>query len=485
MLFEEVLLRMLALEAETDGKRGPTTSERGGGDRFDAVLPDGVNELPGPLAVEIKMWLRAPTSRMLETLERVALAARRQDLAGVLLIVDAPLSDRTRAHLAAYAADLPIHVSVWDQERVDRLKARHANALPAMLREAALAPVRAALASDADWRPEAEALLDDLSTRYRENGVVMVLGAGVSIGSGLPNWDDLVASLFVSMVTKHLGGKIDEQQALVVARAAQGMGGDSPLLAARYLRRGIEESSGDDPSAFHRRLSEALYHELDEEFKASALLIELAKLCVPKRTGPKVHAVVTYNFDDLLETALRRESVAHCSVFSGREHAEVEELPIYHAHGFLPRDVDAFENLADGILAFSEEGYHQLFRDPYHWTNVVQLQAFQQQTCVFIGLSMTDPNLRRLLEYAALRDDEPRHYVFMKRSSTEDLMARSPEAEDGTKVLDENAASDYLRVHHSIQERVLRELGLKVVWFDDFGAMPRAINRLRAAPAPS
>jgi hypothetical protein len=301
----------------------------------------------------------------------------------------------------------------------------------------------------------------------------------VSIGSGLPNWDDLVGALFVSMVTEQLSGDVDDEQAIAVAKAAQALGGDSPLLSARYLRRGIEEGSAGDPVAFQRTLSKALYRRLDDEFGASPLLAELAKLCTPLRTGAKVHAAITYNFDDLLEAELDNESVRHCTVFSGREYPTAEELPIYHAHGFVPRSIDRFDGLKEGILAFSEEGYHQLFRDPYHWTNVVQLQAFQQQTCVFIGLSMTDPNLRRLLEYAAQRDDEPRHYVFLKRHSADDLIRESPLDHRDAPVLEADTAADYLRVHHALQERVLRELGLKVVWVESYDDIPAALARMR------
>jgi hypothetical protein len=41
---------------------------------------------------------------------------------------------------------------------------------------------------------------EQLRKRYQENGVVLVLGAGVSKGSGLPPWEGLLSGL----ATRHL-----------------------------------------------------------------------------------------------------------------------------------------------------------------------------------------------------------------------------------------------------------------------------------------
>lgn len=478
-LMEDVVLALLDKEAEQQGRPSHEVPPRSGSVHFDAIYPKGLYKVRGPLAVELKLWSAdRPASAVLEAVDRYADAAAIAGSKGLLFVSTAPMSDVARQQLAKTIAAAPVPVTFWGPEEVQELLSRYAADLSELLRRAALEPIRAALADETDWRPGATAQLADLGGTYRTQGVVLVLGAGVSIGSGLPDWDELVGALFISMVTEKLSDDIDESQAFYVAKAAQALGGDSPLLSARYLRRGIEEGSANDPVAFQRTLSKALYRSLDEEFTASPLLAQLAKLCVPLRSGPKVHAVITYNFDDLLETELKQESVQHRTVFSGREHPTAEELPIYHAHGFLPRDVDRFEGVGDGVLAFSEEGYHQLFRDPYHWTNVMQLQAFQQRTCVFIGLSITDPNLRRLLEYAAQRDDEPRHYVFLKRFTNDDLMRKSAVDDDGKRLLRPDAAANYLRVHHALQERVLRELGLKVVWFESHEDIPNALAEL-------
>ena len=54
-------------------------------------------------------------------------------------------------------------------------------------------------------------------------------------------------------------------------------------------------------------------------------------------------------------------------------------------------------------------------QDAYNWSNIIQLNCFLENTCMLIGLSVTDPNLRRLLDVAAKNNNVPKHYVLLKR----------------------------------------------------------------------
>jgi len=407
--------------------------------------------------------------------------SKKENLSSLLFIHCLSLTDSDSRRLKQYVdrrRTEPLHI--WGPNDVVELIERYKDEIGDILPQLALATLRTELEGpEPDWRSQSSARLARLGDIYQNEGVVLSLGAGVSIGMGVPNWDALVSALFVSLFTKQLTQHIDEGQALALADAARSVGNESPLLSARYLRREFEEGNAGDQQAFQEALAEVLYGHIASREAVSPLLRELAKLCMPLRTGPKVHSVITYNFDDLLEQVLSEEAVGHRSICSSRQHPLETELPIFHVHGFIPQSTESFDGLKEGLLAFSEEGYHQLFRDPYHWTNVIQLQAFQQRTCVFVGLSLTDPNLRRLLEYAATSRDEPRHFAFMKRTSAEDLLKASRKGTDDELTVKQEAAVDFLRVHHSLQEKVYRELGLEVIWFDKFDDMPKAVAELR------
>jgi hypothetical protein len=70
LLLEDVILRLLDLEVEAEGRPGRTSAASTTTARFDAVYPEGIRELKGPLGVEIKTGSRLPTRILVDLLQR-------------------------------------------------------------------------------------------------------------------------------------------------------------------------------------------------------------------------------------------------------------------------------------------------------------------------------------------------------------------------------------------------------------------------------
>ena len=168
--------------------------------------------------------------------------------------------------------------------------------------------------------------------------------------------------------------------------------------------------------------------EFVASLRANKTLSALTKLCRRTRVGKSgLLRVVTYNFDNLLE--LRLGSFPHESFWSARR-ARKKALPIFHVHGFLPaRDVfspypKGSASLPDEVV-LTEDQYHREASDPYSWSNRIQLQALSDSVVLAVGLSMTDPNLRRLLDVSARSRTTPEVYALLSRAE-----ASGPNAHD-------------------------------------------------------
>ena len=112
--------------------------------------------------------------------------------------------------------------------------------------------------------------------------------------------------------------------------------------------------------------------------------------------------------------ALKDKGVPHRLLYEGATKSEDEDLPIFFAHGVLP-----IKGGYSSRVVLAEMDYQQESASPYAWGNQVQLQHFATRTCIFIGNSMTDPNVRRLLRLSRSTSACP-HFCFLPSSNHSD-----------------------------------------------------------------
>ncbi|AKB47471.1 hypothetical protein MSKOL_1694 [Methanosarcina sp. Kolksee] len=320
------------------------------------------------------------------------------------------------------------------------------------------------------WEGKNKQYIKELKESYDKNGLVLFLGAGVSSSAGMPDWGTLISKLITDLISKELSNGLEasEDEIQIIADELQKINSFSPLVEARYLRASFTDE-------FEKKISDNLYREINkDEITTSKLLNSIIKLCMPKRTGPGVKAIVNYNFDDLIETYLQEISVKCCPVCTNSYFVSPEQLAIYHVHGFLPRKEDDYKGIPKGLIVFSEEGYHNLIQDAYYWSNIIQLNCFLENTCLMIGLSVTDPNLRRLLDVAAKNNSMPKHYVLLKRLSLSEVLDRHKE-----KKFRENIVEAFISMHHKSQEASFQQLGLNVIWYESHDDIPGIIDKIR------
>lgn len=94
-----------------------------------------------------------------------------------------------------------------------------------------------------------------------------------------------------------------------------------------------------------------------------------------------------------------------------------------------------------------------------------------------IGLSLTDPNLRRLLEIASKSIEEPKHFAFMRRLTSKKFMAGA----SGKPLKISNAVVErFLERHHATNEELMRELGVSVIWYEEYGDIPEILSKIHA-----
>lgn len=294
-----------------------------------------------------------------------------------------------------------------------------------------------------------QSLIAKAQSAYSKGRVALFLGAGVSIDAGLPNWSQLLQGVFESKNMKPYAYLSERNTDAILDTY-----GNSNIIAGRYAFNGFK-----DEDIFRSRIKEVLY----QAKKPSSELVNAICAAIIADNEKKISNIVTYNFDDLIETRLDELNYKNYNSVYGKNRETSKYLQIYHVHGMIPQ-----RKGIESTPILSEKDYHNLYRNSHNWANVVQLYSMNTMTCFFIGLSLTDPNLRRLLDFS-YSDEGPSmvdksrcpHYAFLQRKELK-----------GDKRVRVN------QEHWKVQEQMLREFGINVIWYDEHNELPELIKEI-------
>ncbi|WP_264001739.1 SIR2 family protein [Mycolicibacterium gadium] len=240
-------------------------------------------------------------------------------------------------------------------------------------------------------------ITDRLKALDIDTYVSVLLGAGASVGAGLPDWTQFLVQCLLE------SGAIDEkelatafvsrQDLMLVAEAAKAAAGDD---WPRVLRQALY---GDD-----RRVPPAELHAATAAFAASR--------------GPDRVGLFTLNYDLLLESALREvleewqidETVSTRS--TGR-HAQ-SGFEIHHLHGVLTPTGTAASSV---VLTLSD--YNKISSQMRPWQVSALQDALQRGPLVLAGTSYSDPDIRQWMHELTVEEDASGSpvLVFLARES--------------------------------------------------------------------
>ncbi|WP_122745476.1 SIR2 family protein [Pseudomonas viridiflava] len=484
--FEIFVLNLLKHHLLLQGKSLEQNSDRSF--PIDAVAPEGIDDIEGPVLFEIKFNQPRDTedfqgSWASQVLKHLRHISPEKFPKRIIFIIAKPLSKNFKEGMPSGfgTPNGVVDVTYWGPEEINKVVSRHRAKASEILNNLFSLRLEAAVKTPAiDWSADREAVIGKLKDSYERGQFSLFLGAGVSSSAGMPNWDNLLNSLFVA----YLSQEFDEDNAIdssdineLVGRLNK-VSESSALIGARYLRKGLVGSSV-EANAFVDAITKSLYELRNKKFNIDSRLFRaIAATCMPRRTGARVRSVVNYNFDDLLEKQLAKSGISHRSVFTETEVYDPDELPVYHVHGFLPENRSSYSSLEKSTLVFSEEGYHHIYTNAYHWSNLVQLNCLRENNCLMIGLSMTDPNLRRLMDISARSLEQNKHFAFMKRLAIDDFCYDTSGAEKKAAIKNLEGAKKFLDTHHALNEDLMMELGVTVIWYEKYDEIPEILERL-------
>jgi SIR2-like domain len=113
-------------------------------------------------------------------------------------------------------------------------------------------------------------------------------------------------------------------------------------------------------------------------------------------------------------------------------------------------------------IVLTEQDFFDVFNNPTSIFNYTFLHLLREHTALFVGLSMEDENLRRLLHYSKVE-----RFTALKAEGEEDSKEIRGEVQRHVALLKRKSA-DVDRVTVD----TLGRLGVHVIWVDDFDQIP-------------
>jgi hypothetical protein len=295
--------------------------------------------------------------------------------------------------------------------------------------------------------------LESLKDTYRKNSQIgLVLGAGVTKDSGGQLYSQLAYKTFkqaifskkLKSVSKNTKDYINDQFERYEKRSEnQSDVFLSPDKILQFVYEHID-SKANLIKIIHNILYEKLYNAVKKQkkgnmnqhpfqdkkyplvpeniYKDNKTLDALITFCaalpgtmltpkssVQKRarpyTNPKVGAILTTNYDNLFEAAFNSKYLVKLMIPVGREASKdpgkrkrKRVIPVYHMHGYIsyvPMKGGTLKTSEE--LVISEEDYFWTFYNLLGFSNIVATSIFRQFSCLFVGCSMIDQNIRRIL----------------------------------------------------------------------------------------
>lgn len=448
LAFETYVIGILQKYVERQGK---TIISNIDNSMFDAVLPDGIDDIKGPINVEIKYFDTEKKNIYFQSLSSLATRINKVEDGSILLILGTDFTEKSvESMMNILNKKTEKEVYIWSLSTFNEkthefrdINFEDLTNLNSVLVDAAINNE----SSEDEIKEAQKAILESLKNKYQSEEVALFLGAGVSMDSGIPLWSEMINKLLAKMITSRLKkSKMSTEELNRIIDIAYNNQENSSITQMRYIR------SAFDNITYNKLVHDALY--ANKPKINTNLLKAISNICIPTRNHIGVQGVVTYNFDDLLERRLESDNVSVNSIYDESGYTSTDKLSVFHVHGFLPKK---FDEEGSHELIFSEEDYHRVYRDAYCWSNIVQLNYLREKTCLFIGCSLTDPNLRRLLDVAARNNEKPRHYALLRRPQISEMTGISKHDID-----------TYKKIDMSIKEKCFSTMGINIIWIDRF-----------------
>ncbi len=137
-------------------------------------------------------------------------------------------------------------------------------------------------------------------------------------------------------------------------------------------------------------------------------------------------------------------------------------FPIYHVHGYIPSPNEI--QLEDNSIVLSMDEFYDNLRNVYCWQTDTQMHFLSHYTCIFIGSSMSDLTIQRMLYNVQQHGNNDQIYCFQAKNDLD---------------IPDDSEKHVYEVLCKIKRDFFKSYGIAMIYNDsNYTAMYKQINEL-------
>jgi hypothetical protein len=310
---------------------------------------------------------------------------------------------------------------------------------------------------------------------YANGELALILGAGISLGCRLPDWTELLV---------RVGKRVDSRRGRSLVHKLQDCGFSLPTIASVLESMvGVAEFDEVLRDCLYERFR--LYRRGDSPENRKALLrivrqgnptlAAVGAFCAQYKydnfsPNPLVKGIANTNFDALLTNYVQArygESLLR-TIERAAARRSRHRIPVYHLHGFLQFWEDRLNEGLPGApetRVLTEQDFFNRYNAPTSVFTYTMLFLLREFSVLFIGASLKDDNMRRLLHYST--QERTRDYEAKRGNVPEEKVRRHFAIMERPRPAVESAI-----------ERSLARLGVRPIWVSKVEEIPDLLGEV-------
>jgi hypothetical protein len=302
--------------------------------------------------------------------------------------------------------------------------------------------------------------LSEFVNDVQNKGLVLFVGSGIN-GDAIVQWNDLLCSLLKKSLQRieYEDSRIQDHNKKLVQWCSQNFGMSAQasitkkMFGTERYRLEIQEALYTKTKNVEQEVIKYCKNPAPYSSKYS-FLHQIANLC----SLPQTKAVATFNFDTLLEQAIKtvgtRKPQPHFGEIDSTRHSErrLDDIPIYHIHGRIPSP-SLFKDSGESVVLSYDE-YFEKNADPLSWETATSIHLLRNYCTLWLGTSLKDWNMLRLLHGAQSGRKNIRSYCIL---CLDDIKVPK---EFGMK---EDEKTDFKKAAMRVQASLLESVGVRLI----------------------